>query len=817
MKIWSHSAFACFSLNFFSYLGRIMEFPPENIKDRITDFINPDSIKGNTGIKIAIGVCVLTLTLLMFPHFDSFEYTSTVGTVWVEKDLVAPFDFPIYKDQNVYQRKRQEAMDAVPPVYERKSDAAIRYTDSLRAILSALRIISHDRASNDPAAVKGTPFPLTDDELQIIRIHRSQRVSSFVDRCENLLPPLLADIYQTGLLNRSKTRLTQPYVAIRKGNNEELIPTAKFYDLEEVFGIINARIQDNFRGSDELQLVGKILRTVITPNLILNASETNVALQIAADNVPRTTGFVLQNERIIGKHERITEDVRLKLESYRRAVIERSTVSASWQYWLGIFFHVTIILGLFALYLYYFQRQCFRDNSKLLLIGIIILMQMFFGYITVIVDVEAPLEYLIFVPAASMLFAIIFNSRIAFYGTVAIAFLIAGMRGNDYSLALASIVAGTIGTYTVRDIRSRTQIFRSLIYIFFAYIVSILAISLAALHSLSLMATEAGFALINAIVSPVLTYGLLFFFERVFKVTTDLTLAELSDLNNPLLIELSEQAPGTFHHSVTIGNLAEAAAEAIGANSILARVGGYYHDIGKLLKPEYFVENQVGPHSRHNRLKPRMSALIISSHVREGIELGRKRGLPEVVLNFIPQHHGTTRISFFYDKALKQAAKKPPKDPIHEEDYLYPGPKPQTKEAGIVMLADSVEASTRTYPNLTPQKLEAAIDNMIKHRFMEGQLDECELTLRDLTKIKEAFLKILIGIHHHRIQYPEQEGEGSQVKEQKEAVEEKIQDSSPPAEKIEETKISESEGSEVPAPEQTPPSVSIEQPSTTIT
>jgi hypothetical protein len=323
--------------------------------------------------------------------------------------------------------------------------------------------------------------------------------------------------------------------------------------------------------------------------------------------------------------------------------------------------------------------------------------------------------------------------------------------------------------------------------------------------------------LINAIVSPVLTYGLLFFFERVFKVTTDLTLAELSDLNNSLLIELSEQAPGTFHHSVTIGNLAEAAAEAIGANSILARVGGYYHDIGKLLKPEYFVENQVGPHGRHNRLKPRMSALIISSHVREGIELGRKRGLPEVVLNFIPQHHGTTRISFFYDKALKQAAKKPPKDPIHEEDYLYPGPKPQTKEAGIVMLADSVEASTRTYPNLTPQKLEAAIDNMIKHRFMEGQLDECELTLRDLTKIKEAFLKILIGIHHHRIQYPEQEGEGSQVKEQKEAVEEKIQDSSPPAEKIEETKISESEGSEVPAPEQTPPSVSIEQPSTTIT
>jgi putative nucleotidyltransferase with HDIG domain len=239
-------------------------------------------------------------------------------------------------------------------------------------------------------------------------------------------------------------------------------------------------------------------------------------------------------------------------------------------------------------------------------------------------------------------------------------------------------------------------------------------------------------------------------------VTTDLTLLELSDFNHPLLRMLSETAPGTFHHSITIGNLAEAAAKAIGANSILARVGGYYHDIGKMVKPEYFVENQVGAQNRHTRLKPRMSSLIIQSHVKEGVELGRKYGLPEMVLNFIPQHHGTTRIAFFYDKALRQSVRRASKDVINESDFRYPGPKPQTKEAGIVMLADSVEASTRSITDITPQKLEQGIDNMIRHRFVEGELDECELTLRDLTKIRGTFFKILMGSYHQRIKYPQQ-------------------------------------------------------------
>jgi putative nucleotidyltransferase with HDIG domain len=254
----------------------------------------------------------------------------------------------------------------------------------------------------------------------------------------------------------------------------------------------------------------------------------------------------------------------------------------------------------------------------------------------------------------------------------------------------------------------------------------------------------------NAIMSPVIAYGLLIFYERVFKITTDLTLLELSDFNHPLLKELSSKAPGTFHHSIIMGNLCEAASESIGANQILARVGCYYHDIGKLLKPQYFIENQLDQNNKHNDLNPNMSTKIIISHVKDGIELAKKHKLPTKIINFIPMHHGTTLVSYFYDKA-----KNASKEEIKDYNYRYPGPKPQTKETGIVMLADAIEASTRTIEDPSPQKLENKIREVIRNRFMEGELDECDLTLKDLTKIKESFLKILLGIHHHRIKYPD--------------------------------------------------------------
>jgi putative nucleotidyltransferase with HDIG domain len=240
--------------------------------------------------------------------------------------------------------------------------------------------------------------------------------------------------------------------------------------------------------------------------------------------------------------------------------------------------------------------------------------------------------------------------------------------------------------------------------------------------------------------------------EAAFRIPSDITLLELSDLNRPLLRRLMMEAPGTYHHSLLVGSLAEAAAESIGANSLRARVCAYHHDIGKLTKPEYFTENEAGAVSRHARLAPSMSALVIKSHVSEGLELAQREKLPPAVAAVIPEHHGTTVMAFFYAKALEQD----PTTPDH--DYRYPGPRPQSKETAIVMLADSIEGASRSLQSPTPARLRGLVNKIVDQRLHEGQLDECGLSLADVARIREAFLQVLTGIFHVRVAYPELPG-----------------------------------------------------------
>ncbi len=729
-------------------------------------------LRDNPLIKVLIGGAVLISIVMIFPHPESAEYSYPVGKVWLDKDLVAPFSFAIYKDLRTYEDERAEAMREAYPVFERHDEIQKAAEDSLHLIIRGLASAAnlrqkwlksrseHDsllfaQALSDFAGSLSPAEWSTWDRL----IHASGRKFS-IGTLEVRLASSMEEVYRIGIYDAGKVASRHTHLALRRGNEEDIIARDRLVVPERAIDDVLSLPASWGVTTDERSLLSKILTEIVRPNILFNEAATNEAIQAADESVPRTLGIVEENERIVSKGDRITELTRLKLDSFRRARAERGAEFAEWKHWTGIVFHICLVLGLYVVYLYLFRKKIFHDNGKLVVISVIILIEAFLAYLSVVVNGTAPIEYLILVPAASMLLSIIFDSRVAFYGTVAISFLVAGIRGNDYGFALTSMIAGAMSAYTVRDIRNRTQIFRSLGFIFVAYALSIVAISLEQYDRAPEIFTRLSLALANAVCSPVLTYGLLIFFERVFLVTTDLRLLELANLNQPLLRRLSEEAPGTFHHSLTIGNLAEAAAEAIGANSILSRVGGYYHDIGKILKPEYFVENQVGQQNRHARLKPRMSALIIQSHVKEGVELGREYRLPEAVLDFIPQHHGTGRISFFYDKALKQAARRPTKDVINEEDFRYPGPKPQTREAAIIMLADSVEASARALPEYSPQRIRQAIEAITEQRFVEGQLDECELTLRDLSKIKDAFYSILLGIYHPRIVYPEQEVAG---------------------------------------------------------
>ena len=310
--------------------------------------------------------------------------------------------------------------------------------------------------------------------------------------------------------------------------------------------------------------------------------------------------------------------------------------------------------------------------------------------------------------------------------------------------------------FSVRDVKNRSQILASAGLVFLAYVLVLLGYELLRADPFAqsvvpdLVAVAVNAALV-LLVGPLL-WGI----EKGFGVTTDMTLLELSDTNRTLLKKLSMQAPGTFNHSLQVANLAEAAADAVGANALRARVGALYHDIGKMLKPEYFIENQQPGENPHEKIKASMSALVIAAHVKEGVQLGKEQNLPQMVIDFIASHHGTGLIEYFYRKAQEDA-----EDPssVDESDYRYPGPRPRSNEQAIVMLADSIEAASRSLDKPTPKKLESLIEGIVAARVADGQLDESALTFADLSRIKDAFHTLLCGIYHFRVRYPDQEEE----------------------------------------------------------
>ena len=435
--------------------------------------------------------------------------------------------------------------------------------------------------------------------------------------------------------------------------------------------------------------------------------------------------------------------------------MEQSKEKGNWQTniaFIGKMLLLTSIILIAGLYLYSFRKEIFADNKMMLMIVVIILFELVLAAI-----ISGPLNwraYVIPTTIASMLLAILIDSGIGFIGTVVIALILGGVQGGGYDISLITIVSGMVSIFAVHKIRTRNQVFKAILYIAIANYWIILALSGLRFDSLfEASKTFVIYMLPNAVLSPFITFMVLGVFEKLFDITTDVTLLELSDLNHPLLKRLSLEAPGTFHHSMVVGNLSESAAKVINANSLLAWVGTYYHDIGKMEKPEYFVENQMDADNRHEELSPNMSSLILGSHVKNGIDMAKRYGIPKLIRDFIPEHHGTNTMTYFYKKALENAGE----NEVNEADFKYPGPKPQSKETGIAMLADAVEAATRSLTNPTPSKLRAFVEELVDKRFKDGQLDECDLTLRDLKNIIDSFMPVLYGVFQHRIEYPDQE------------------------------------------------------------
>ncbi|MCB2204316.1 HDIG domain-containing protein [bacterium] len=731
-------------------------------------------LKTSLTMKIVLAVALVFTISMLFPSGLEHQYEYKEGNIWIQDDLIAPYSFSIYRDPLVVEKEQHEAAMGTPLSFDRYQNVDRTVLDTLQRMFRILersaqqataelprsgralrRNALADSMARSAAADAANPVTLSGRYWRYwLRSWDQQQGKALLSDLRSVLTTAVRKIYGKGFVDREKARFEQNILAIRiDSTTEARRPVSEFLDQSEMLQYLQSSLRDEF-GQDTMAVEFGIalVYPLMQPNIVYNDAQTQFAIQSAINNVLRTNGIVKENERIVSRHERVTPEIKAKLDSYMRAKAAKSDGGNVILQYIGRVGHTIAILFLPVIYIALFRKRIMADNSRLLLISTIILLIAFLSYLTFTLPVSGPVEYLIIVPTAAMLMTVIFDSRIAFYTTVSLSLLVGALRGNEYSIILASIVAGSLAIFTVRDIKNRTQIFRSLAFIFLGYAFTIIIGGLQ--RSLPAMdMVEAGvYALANSVLSPVITFGLLIFFEKVFRITTELTLLELSDFNHPLLRDLSSRAPGTFHHSIVMGTLAEAAATAIGANATLARVGAYYHDIGKMLEPEYFVENQIGNQNLHDKLEPKDSARHIINHVIKGIELAREHNLPDRVIDFIPAHHGTTLVSYFYEKE-----KNLTDGDVNRSDFQYGGPKPYSKETGIVMLADTIEAATRAIEEPTIEKIRELIDRIVSKRLADGELENCDLTFREITTVKQSFLNILTGIHHSRIKYPSEE------------------------------------------------------------
>ncbi len=468
---------------------------------------------------------------------------------------------------------------------------------------------------------------------------------------------------------------------------------------------------------------------------------------------------IKRGEIILKRGDRITEDHLPILEKIARYQRKNSVT----QMLSGLFLIVLIIIYIFYLDLKRYKPAIAKDPIKLSLLGIIIsttilISKLSYFLLGAFADrfYNIDISTIMFaIPAAigAMFITILFDIHIGLISSTIIALLMGLLIPEERFFVIYAFIGGIVASLSVLHCKKRTGLLRAGLFIGLANILMAVAIDL---YEAKLFTPTGPFDMVFAasgglIVSLVVS-GLLPLFESLFEVTTDFKLMELLDLNQPILKDLLLTAPGTYYHSIMISSLAESAAEAILVNPLLTRVCAYYHDIGKTKKPEYFIENQIGPVNRHDKLSPHMSSLILISHVKDGVELAREHRLPKPVIDIIPQHHGTRLINYFYEKAKKN--RDPGLAPVEEEEFRYPGPKPQSKIAAIIMLADAVEAASRTLISPSLARVSGLVNRIVNDIYLDGQLDESDLTLKDLRRISDSFVRVLTGIFHHRIEYP---------------------------------------------------------------
>ncbi|HOV79712.1 MAG TPA: HDIG domain-containing protein [Bacillota bacterium] len=669
---------------------------------------------------------LLLVTLIVAVDFVSEKSNLVVGqvsprTFKAEKSIV-------FEDKFKTAEQRRIAAEKVEKVYSKDPQVGIAVQKDISELSGKLRDIQAD-SSLDTAAkasrIKAIlPFVMLDTDISGL----AQAPAKDTDSVESAVNGLIAGVMDS-----------------EDGVTQDRLGEVKKTLTGNVSGLQLARPYEEFaKGAVE-----RFLR----PNVFVNYEKTRQMQDEAMAAVQPVMVSVKEGEKIIGEGEIVTEDhlARLQALGVTRQKLPVSSLA-------GIFLLNALLTAVVLFYLFQQKREIYSNPGHLYLLGIIVLVVLAVGKVIIAINIPqwpeftAQFGYMFPLAAAGMLIAILLDSRLALLVVAVMSLVLGIMTGNQIRFALVGLIGGVTGVYSVSKLSQRGDLVRAGFYTSGANMVAILIAGLLNdTPTTLLLSSSIALGAANGIISSILTNGSLPFLEHTFRLTSAVRLLELSHSNNVLLKRLLTEAPGTYHHSIIVGNLAESATDAVGGESLLVRVGAYYHDIGKIRRPFFFIENQMTSDNPHDKIAPSLSTLILTSHVKDGVEMAREHKLPQGLIDIIEQHHGSSLVSYFYHKALEGGRT----ETVTEEEYRYEGPKPQTREAAIVMLADSVEAAVRSLQNRTPGRVEGLVRKIIKEKLNDGQLDECDLTFKDLDIIANSFVKVLSGILHSRVEYPD--------------------------------------------------------------
>ncbi len=741
-------------------LTYLSQFGSNLLDSLVKRFSNPETSRRNRFILLISTALLLTLAILPSQHTSELSYK--IGDI-ASSDIRVTQD-QLVEDKALTEQRRKDAAGNAPVVYNLSDQVPGALCDKLQQALALIRSGLDKEPVKSFSEWRAQLTPLLDTDLSDAEIMALIRIKSdklFMTSATELLDELYErKIVLDGKVFQTDTRRG---LEISDNNGHPIIGDdviSGFTEIGEARRLVAAW---NFKGlganSDNAR-ISTLISRILLPNLFYNREASEVRSRRAMETV-RPVLFKLQKgEMVVRVGERITPEQFHKLEAIFGNQRSGSILFAA----IGTF---ALILVLFY-FPYRFACKNIRKfnptNKDVLIISLLITIS-FICFKTALLithnigpvfpSVDASSYFYLFPFAAgAMIVRIFINSEVALVYCAILAPLLGIMFENNMLVVIYSLLGSIVGAHGVRHCTSRGTIYTaglkvSVVNLALALSFQIFTNAIFTIQTLYI----AFFALLSGFISAGFVSSFIPLIETLFQYTTDIKLLELANLNSPVLRELMVKAPGTYHHSIVVGNLVEAAAESIGANPLLARVAAYYHDIGKAAKPLYFIENQAGEENRHDKLTPSMSALILISHIKEGTELARENRLGQPIIDIIRQHHGTALIKFFYERAKSQAASSG--QIVEDKDFRYPGPKPQTREAGIVMLADCVEAASRTLVNPTPDRIQGLVQKLINNVFIDGQLDECELTLKNLHEIAKSFTGILNGIFHHRIDYPE--------------------------------------------------------------